>query len=324
MKGGAKMKRFLILMVILVGPIAAVWPINHDYFRQVTKLSDGILFKAQSLADTTDAPVFHAAQAETILAELKDMIHQYEEMMVFAESPYPGEILLGTTPPGDDTWLETLCTTRYDGPLKEIRFRRTGHRAKYLRINDIEITYMTPRGPRKETFNRSARVKLYSDGLFRFSLPRPMRIRRIRILVHHESTGLVITGIPHHSPAPPRVERVRFVEPEPIPAEVLLGTTSGGNDSWLETVCHNPYHRPVKEIRLKRTGRRASYLRINDIEITSVGSRGRRTMFFNRNGRIKLRPGGVFSLELPRPMRIAHIRILIAHESTGLEVYGMH
>ncbi len=318
------MKRFLVLIVALASPMGVVWSINHDYFRQVTTLSDEILFKAQSLADVTDAPVFHAAQAETILNELKDMIDQYEEMMVFAESPYPGEILLGTTPPGDDTWLETLCTTRYGGPVKEIRLRRTGHRAKYLRINDIEVTYMTPAGPRRETFNRSARIKLYPDGLFRFPLPRPMRVRRIRILVHHESTGLVISAIPYARPAPPRTERIQFVEPEPIPAEILLGTTSRGNDSWLETVCHNPYHRPVKEIRLKRTGRRASYLRINDIEITSVTPKGRAKMLFNQNGRAKLRPGGVFSLVLPRPVRIAHIRIRIDHESAGLEVYGVH
>ena len=131
------MKRLMILLVVLAGPIGVVWPITHEYFRQITNLSDEILFKAQKLADTTDASVFHSAEAANILAELKGLIHEYEAMMVFAESPYPGEILLGTTPPGDDTWLETLCTTRYDGPLKEIRLRRTGHRAKYLRINDI-------------------------------------------------------------------------------------------------------------------------------------------------------------------------------------------
>jgi len=314
----------MILLTILAGPIGAVWPITHEYFRQITVLSDEILFKAQKLADTTDAPVFHSAEAETILAELKDMIHQYEEMMVFAESPYPGEILLGTTPPGDDTWLETLCATRYDGPLKEIRLRRTGHRAKYLRINDIEVTYMTPAGPSKEIFNQSARIKLYSDGIFRLPLPRPMRVRRVRILVHHESTGLLICGIPYHLPIQPITEPIQHVDSTQLPAEVLLGTTSGGNDSWLETLCHNPYNRPVKEIRLKRTGRKASYLRINDIEITTLTPKGRVKMLFNQNARVKLRPGSVFSLVLPRPMRIAHIRIRVDHESTGLEVYGVH
>ena len=319
------MKRSLILLIVLAGPVGIVWPIMHDYSRQITILSGEILLQAQKLAETSDAPVFRSAEAEMVLAELKGLIQEYETMMVFAESPYPGEIVLGTTPAGDDTWLETLCTTRYDGPLKEIRIRRTGHRADYLRINDIEVTYATPAGPRMETFNKSARVKLYPDGIFRLPLPKPMGIMRIRILVNHESTGLLISGIPYHQPLMPQhIAPVQRVEPIQLPTEVLLGTTAGGKDTWLETLCHNPYARPVKEIRLKRTGRAASYLRINDIEITYLTPRGRITEVFNENGRVKLRPGDVFSLPLPRPTRIVHIRIRVDHESTGLEVYGVH
>ena len=318
------MKRHIILLLILTGPIGVAWTITHEYSRQITILSDEILLKAQKLAETTDAPVFHTVRAEEIIAELKDLIQEYETMMVFAESPYPGEILLGTTPAGDSTWLETFCTTRYDGPLKEIRIRRTGHRARYLRINDIEVTYITPGGPRKETFNRGARARLYNGGIFRLPLPRPMRIKRIRVLINHESTGLQICGIPYHPPLHPRAELGHYIEPDPLPDEVLLGTTSGGNGTWLETLCNNPYNRPVREIRLKRTGRKASYLRINDIEITTLAGRGRSKHIFNKNGRVKLRPGGVFSLILPRPMRIVHIRIRVDHESTGLEVYGAH
>ncbi len=145
-----------------------------------------------------------------------------------------------------------------------------------------------------------------------------MRIRHIRILINHESTGLQICGIPYHPPLHP------YVEPDHVPAEVLLGTTAGGDGTWLETLCNNPYNRPVREIRLKRTGRKASYLRINDIEITTLAGRGRSKHVFNKNGRVKLRPGGVFSLTLPKPMRIVHIRIRVDHESTGLEVYGVH
>jgi hypothetical protein len=318
------MKRFIILLLVLAGPTGAAWAITHGYSREITLLSDEILSTAQELADTTDAPIFRSSEAEGILTELKDLIREYETMMVFAESPYPGEILLGTTPPGDDAWLETLCATRYDGPLKEIRLRRTGHRANYLRINDIEITYMTPAGPRTETFNKSGRIKLYSDGIFRLPLPRPMRVRRIRILVHHESTGLVVCGIPYDPPLqrPPRPNQ--HIEPNQRPTEIRLGTTAGGGDTWLETLCKNPYNRPIREIRLKRTGRRASYLRINDVEITYLTPRGRSKEVFNRNGRVKLRPGGVFSLALPRPMRVVHIRIRVDHESTGLEVYGVH
>lgn len=321
------MKRFMIFLIVLAGPIGIVWPATHEYSRQITILSDEILLQAQKLADTTDAPVFRSAEAELILAELKGFIHEYETMMVFAESPYPGEIVLGTTPAGDDTWLETLCTSRYDGPLKEIRIRRTGHRANYLRINDIEVTYMTPAGPRKEIFNKSARVKLYSGGIFRLPLPKPMRVIRIRILVNHESTGLQVCGIPYQPPIRPIRPQTGLnphIKPDQYPAEVLLGTTAAGKDNWLETLCTNPFNRPIKEIRLKRTGREASYLRINDIEITSLTPRGRIKEVFNQNGRVKLRPGGVFNLPLPRPTSIIHIRIRVDHESTGLEVYGVH
>lgn len=318
------MRRFIILLLILAGPIGAAWAITHGYSRQITILSDEILSRAQELADTTDAPVFRSLEAEEILTELKDLVREYETMMVFAESPYPGEILLGTTPAGDDTWLETLCTTRYDGPLKEIRIRRTGHQAKYLRINDIEITHITPAGPRTETFNRNARTRLYYGGVFRLALPRPMRVRRIRIIINHESTGLEVCGIPCDPPIHPHAGVDQHIEPNQYPAEVLLGTTAGGDGTWLETLCNNPYNRPVKEIRLKRTGRKASYLRINDVEITYLTPRGRGKEVFNRNGRVKLRPGGVFSLALPRPMRVIHIRVRVDHESTGLEVYGVH
>ena len=324
------MKRFVFLVIVLAVPIGAAWAITNEYSRQITVLSDEILFKAQELADTTDAPVFQSSEAGKVLTELKDLIREYETLMVFAESPYPGEILLGTTPAGDSTWLETLCSTRYDGPLKEIRLRRTGYRANYLRINDIEITYMTPSGPHKETFNKSGRVKLYSDGIFRLALPKPMRVMRIRININHESTGLKVCGVPYELPVHPqvpqnqRISRNQHVEPDQIPEEVLLGTTPGGDSTWLETLCNDPYNRPIKVIRLKRTGRKASYIRINDIEITSITPKGSVKEVFNHDGRVKLRPGSVFSLPLPRPTRIVRIRIRIDHESTGLEVYGEH
>ena len=108
------------------------------------------------------------------------------------------------------------------------------------------------------------------------------------------------------------------------PSEVLLGTTPGGSSTWLETLCSNPSHRPIREIQLKRTGRKTSYLRINDIEVTYLTPGGRRKEVFNKNGRVKLRHDGIFKLSLPRPMRIVNIRILVSHRSTGLEVYGVY
>jgi hypothetical protein len=105
------------------------------------------------------------------------------------------EVLLGTTNGGDGVWLETLCDGRRDRPAREIKLKRTGRKASYLRINDIEVTYMTRGGPRKEVFNKGGRVKLYYDGEFKLSLPRPMRITKVRVLVGHESTGLEVYGV---------------------------------------------------------------------------------------------------------------------------------
>jgi hypothetical protein len=244
--------------------------------------------------------------------------------MLFMESPYPGEILLGTTPGGDSTWLQTLCDTRYNGQFKEIRIRRTGNLANYLRINDIEITYATPNGPDKRIFNQGARQKLYHGGVFSLSLPKPMKPHKIRININHKSTGLEIYGVPFENPP------IRPHVPKPGPPgppnheEVLLGTTSAGHSDWLETLVSSPYHRPIKEIRLKRTGRQADYLRINDIEITHVTPKGHVTVVLNAGARTKLYYDDVFKLSLPRPMNIIKIRVKIDHKSTGLNVYAIY
>ena len=184
----------LVLLLVLAGSAAAFCTIPNDYPGRIRDLSDRILLSAQQLRDRTYDNL-HSADTEQTLARLKDLIDEYEGLILLERSPYPGEILIGTTPPGDSTWLETLCNTRHSPLLKEIRIRRTGRRADYLRINDIEITYLTPRGLRKEVFNENGRVKLYYDGVYQLALPRPMRVTRIRILINHESTGLKVYGV---------------------------------------------------------------------------------------------------------------------------------
>ncbi|MHC4511712.1 MAG: hypothetical protein ACYTAO_22630 [Planctomycetota bacterium] len=312
------MKRLIIFLIVVAGSVGTSWAITNVYSRRIVVLSEQILFRAEELVDVTDAPVLDSARADGILAELKEFVKEYEATMVLAESPYAGEVLLGTTPAGDSSWLETLCTTRFDGPLKEIRLRRTGRRASYLRINDIEITYSTPTGLRTETFNKAGRVRLYRSGVFKLALPRPMRVHRIRININHESTGLEVYGVPYELPIPQRSVPSRY------PGEVLLGTTPAGDGTWLDTLCSGSRGRPVREIRIRRTGNKASYLRINDIEITHLTRRGMNRELFNKNAGAKLYRGDVFKLALPRPMRITRIRIRVDHESTGLEVYGVH
>ena len=286
---GRELKRIVFVLLVLTSSAGTIWAIANGYSGRVRDLAEEIVLNAEELRDATSGPTHNRIEVDEILAEMKELISEYEAVMVFAESPYPGEIMLGTTPGGDSTWLEALCETRYEGPLKEIRIRRTGNRANYLRINDIEITYSTPAGWGRETFNKNARTRLYSDGIFRLTLPRPMRVRRIRIYINHESTGLQICGIPYHPPLPPQAGLNRHIEPSQIPEEVLLGTTAGGDGTWLETLCNNPYNRPVQEIRLKRTGRKASYLRINDIEVTTLTGLSK-TMSESKNFGINSRP----------------------------------
>jgi hypothetical protein len=322
-----KMAVFVLLVLVCSG--GTIWAIANEYSARVHVLAEEIVLNAEELRDATNAPVYNRIEVDEILGELKELIAEYEAVRIFAESPYPGEIILGSTPGGDSTWLEALCETRYDGPLKEIRIRRTGHRASYLRINDIEITYSTPAGWGRETFNKNGRVKLYSGGVFKLALPRPMRIKRIRIRINHESTGLEITGIPYRSDGAPRFSRrISPISPtikeHSIPSEVLLGTTPPGSSNWLETLCSNPYHRPIRQIWLKRVGSKESYLRINDIEVTYLTPRGKRKEVFNKSGRVKLYKDGIFKLSLPRPMRVVNIRVLINHKSGGLEVYGVY
>lgn len=323
---GRNLTRAVFVLLVLGCSCGTLWAIANGYKARVQGLAEEIVLNAEELRDATSGPAYNRVEVDEILGELKQLISEYEAAMVFAESPYPGEIMLGSTPGGDSTWLEALCDSRYEGPLKEIRIRRTGHRASYLRINDIEITYSTPAGWGKEIFNKDGRVKLYSGGVFKLALPRPMRIKRIRIRINHESTGLEITGIPYYPEGVPRVSR-RIYKPivaEHEPSEALLGTTPGGNSTWLETLCSNPSRRPIRQICLKRTGSKEPYLRINDIEVTYLTPRGKHTEVFNKSGRVKLYHGGTFKLSLPRPMQVVKIRVLINHKSTGLQVYGVY
>jgi hypothetical protein len=318
------MKKSAILL-ICTALIGTAWAVRNEYSGRINDLSEQILDAAKDLKDATESPSFSSHEVEKILSELKGCIKEYENLMVFAQSPYPGEILLGTTPGGDGTWLETLCDNRYDGLIKEVRIRRKGSSARYLRINDIEITNITPRGPAVETLNKNARFRLYQNEVFKLALPKPMKVTRIRIRIEHESTGLEVYGVPYNLPViKPKVDRKPEVHRDNLDGEILLGTTPAGKGTWLETLCSNTRNRPVKEIHLKRTGRESDYLRINDIELTYMTPQGPKKEIFNASGRYKLYYDDVFKLVLPRPMRVTRIRVLTEHKSTGLNVYGIY
>ena len=315
MRNRIQIQTSVVILIILTIPL---WAATNDYKQDASVLSQQLADAANDLKQETGKSQIDSEEIDYLLDEIKGLLRDYENVLVFAESPYPGEILLGKTPRGDDAWVETECTSRYDGLLKEIRIRRTGSSARYLRINDIEITTMTPNGPEKQVLNKGARAQLYQNDVFKLALPKPMRITKIRIAIEHESNGLIISGIPYNFERPrPRMQRSRQTGP------VLLGTTPPGDDGWVETIC-NGTARPIKEIQLKRTGQRAGYLRINDIEITYQTPTGLKKQVFNKGGRIRLYFDAIYSIILPQPMRVTHIRILIEHESTGLQVYGIY
>lgn len=318
-------KRHIVFLTVLLISIGCIGAAANEYFSRAQVLSEHILAQAGRLRDASHDPAANSPEIDGILTELKGLIEEYEENIVFAQSPYPGEILLGTTPAGHSTWLETLCDGRYAGPMKEIRIRRSSRWGGYLRINDIEVTYSTPRGLVQETFNENGRAKLYRGGVVKLALARPMKIRRIRIKIDHSSSGLEVYGVPYERVIPQIFHPISPRSEEDLcPAEILLGTTPPGDSTWLETLCDSHCGRPIKEIRLRRTGRQASYLRINDIEVTYMTARGPKKQVFNEGGRAKLYYGGEFRLALSQPMRVTRIRININHESTGLEVYGVH
>ena len=318
-------KRHIVLLIVVLISAGAMGAMANEYLGRTRVLSEQILVQAGRLRDLSHAPASNASAIEGILAELKGLVKEYEEDLLFAQSPYPGEILLGKTAGGHSGWLEMVCDGRYDGPMKEIRIRRTGRWGSYLRINDIEVTYSTPRGMVTETFNENGRAKLYHGGVLKLALARPMRISSIRININHSSTGLEVYGVPYERVIPQILHQISPpIEEHSCPAEILLGTTPPGHSTWIETLCISHCGRPIREIKLKRTGRRTSYLRINDIEVTYMTPRGREKQVFNEGGRAKLYYGGEFRLALPRLMRVVRIRINIGHESTGLEVYGVH
>jgi|GEM_PF-2551132 len=310
----------VLAAMALAGSVAgATRLIGQEYAGRLRSLSAELAATAERLRAANAGPFLQVQDSQVLLGQMRSLIDQYEQMLVFADSPYPGEVYIGTTNAGDSRWLDLLPTGRYSGYYKEIRVRRTGTRANYLRINDIEIVQNTRHGSVTETFNVNGRVKLYAGGVFQLALPKPMRIDRMRIRIDHESTGLEVYGVPYEGIVDDPRAPVRE-----YPGEVLLGTTPGGDSTWLETLCGGAAYPPVRQLRLRRTGQAASYIRVREIEVTYLGLRGTETVMLNTQGRDKLYFNDVYSVALPQPMRVVRVRIHIDHKSTGLEVYGVY
>lgn len=127
------MRRLIILMLVLLGFAGTIAVIASEYPNRNKVLAERIVFKAEQLRDATFVSDLDSQHPEFILDVLKDLIDEYEQNLIFAHSPYAGEILIGTTPGGHSTWLETLCTTPPHTRIKEIWLQRTGNWARYLK-----------------------------------------------------------------------------------------------------------------------------------------------------------------------------------------------
>ena len=125
MRNRKQIRRAVVLFVPVILAIP-LWAATNDYRNDAAFLSQQLVDAANDLKQETGRPDIDSVEVDYLLDEIKGLISDYENVLVFAESPYPGEILLGKTPRGDDAWVETLCSSRYDGLLKEIRIRRTG------------------------------------------------------------------------------------------------------------------------------------------------------------------------------------------------------
>ena len=97
---GRHAKRRIIFLVVVLSSVVAVGAAVNEYLSRSQVLSEQILAKAGQLREATYGSSFNSPQTGAILAGLKGLIKAYEENMVFAESPYPGEIVLGRTPAG--------------------------------------------------------------------------------------------------------------------------------------------------------------------------------------------------------------------------------
>ena len=99
----------LLVLVALAGTLRAA---ENDYKKDAMILSQNIIEAANDLKQETSNKVLDTEEIDYLVDDIKSMIKDYESLMVFAESPYPGEILLAKTAPGDDTWIESPCTSR--------------------------------------------------------------------------------------------------------------------------------------------------------------------------------------------------------------------
>jgi hypothetical protein len=172
------------------------------------EISKDILAKSQELHELTINPMPDFLAIEHVLAELEFSIARYKSALeddkqnfmlneLLSKSPYPGEMLLGTTSAGNDSWLEVVCKSPINVLITEIRFRKTRGGSEYIRIYEAEVTYPAPDGMKTELIKiDEKRLYSYAGDYRQLRLPRPMKAIKIRLRIAHRTNGVEVWGMP--------------------------------------------------------------------------------------------------------------------------------
>ena len=82
------MRRLIILILVLLGFAGTIAVIASEYPKRNKVLAERIVFKAEQLRDATFVSDLDSPHTEEILDDLKDLIDEYEQNLIFADSPY--------------------------------------------------------------------------------------------------------------------------------------------------------------------------------------------------------------------------------------------
>ena len=84
---GQELKRAVFVLLVLGSSAGTIWAIANGYSGRVRGLAEEIVLNAEELRDATSGPAYNRIEVDEILGELKELISEYEAVMVFAESP---------------------------------------------------------------------------------------------------------------------------------------------------------------------------------------------------------------------------------------------
>ncbi len=117
---------------------------------------------------------------------------------------------------------------------------------------------------------------------------------------------------PHRPPDAPRT-------PRPLGPDMrIIGNTSAADDSAAVLYTDAETRKlTFRKLTLEHTGG-ARYIRMGEIKVVPVDGEA----FLLNAGGGKFYPGDAFEVELPRPVQISEVSVMVQHETTGLQITG--